>query len=422
MSSDPEQNDDIPQQPVETTEETTQGERQEDQQEEQEEDQEEEQEEQERDKNDETVDASEQEQQKEQEQQEEQEQRQERQREVSYGEHTDEVTETYDEGTARPVVGIDVVVHSSVHSPNLQEDVSTTTRGGGRESFVDHKSQMSETLPPSKGYLSVVSKRAVDVTDVSEESEAAPVRKSRSSVRSEPLLRTNSNMKRRVIPSGTLTPLYNANNMTTREEFMAFRIRNGVSPNYRGPVHVVENIYVSCAECGAPVDPVTRVPAGKLFFHPQCIRCKLCGKSSLTEAYFQAMYNAAICWECASRGLAPCVPREAAAARGIITGAVYGPVANAIRRHDRERQIQPINQSTLEGVVAPTLSVPPLHNRRNSTRGTMALIRRQQYYTQNDNNILCLPPATPVVESQADSRPSTTPKKRRSRQSFPKLM
>ncbi|ORC87213.1 uncharacterized protein TM35_000231840 [Trypanosoma theileri] len=469
MSSDPDQNEEVPQQPVETPEETTQ--EPQELQDEQEEPQEEPQEDEPQEEPQELLEEPQEEPQElenEQEEPQELENEQEEPREleneqeephpldpqedvkneetatqetdivsekqhlqsterdVSHGGHTDEATEAYYEGVVlQPSIGRRAVLRSSGYISNTPEDRSTVTKEGGQGSVADYKSQMSETLPPSTSRTTPGPANTVDVEGVSKVADETivPERKTPSPLRSSSLRHASStSMKRRIIPSGTLTPLYTANYMTTREEYMAFRTRNGVSPNYTGPVHVVENVYVACAACSAPVDPVTRVPAGRLFFHPQCIRCKLCGKSSLTEAYFPAMYNAAICSECAVRGLGPCVSREAAVARGIIPGAVCGNLATAIRRHDRQRSVQPINQSTLEGVVPPTLSIPPLHNRRNSTHGTMALIRRQQYYTQNDNNILCLPPAASTSDSVERSRSSSTSQKRRSRKSIPKLM
>ncbi|KEG07586.1 hypothetical protein DQ04_09351020 [Trypanosoma grayi] len=310
---------------------------------------------------------------------------------------------------------------------------SVATREGLEEnvSITERPMQMSTTLPPPKTSLPPSPTNAT-MTPIkergSEPKKGAPPslmtrRKSSSALNIDPpklapqsrlpvAQRPRSTTQRRAIPTGTLTPLYNANNMTTKEESMAFRLRNGVSPNYMGPVHVVENINVACAQCGAPVDPIARVPAGKLFFHPQCIRCKLCGRNDIVDAYFQVMSDSAICSECAVKGLARCVPREAAAARGIVVGALSGSIDNAIKQHDRRHKLQPINQSTVEGAIPPSLALSPIHNRTNSTSRSMELIQRQQYYTQNDNNVMGMPP--PVSpSSRGSSRPGTSSQRRR---------
>jgi hypothetical protein len=83
-----------------------------------------------------------------------------------------------------------------------------------------------------------------------------------------------------------------------------FRQRNHVAPSYRGPVYVVEDIYVPCALCRAPVDPVTRIPVGRLYFHPRCLRCSVCDKPAKDQA-FAERNGQPVCNECSTRGFAP---------------------------------------------------------------------------------------------------------------------
>lgn len=106
----------------------------------------------------------------------------------------------------------------------------------------------------------------------------------------------------------TTGPHYNAHQLTTTEEHALFRRRYGVSPSYHGRVVVEEDNYVTCSGCGGQVDPVERVPAGKLFFHPRCIHCALCGQyhGNVTHPFVQ-VGDKAICENCSSRGFARCL-------------------------------------------------------------------------------------------------------------------
>ncbi|KAF8297925.1 hypothetical protein TcYC6_0077140 [Trypanosoma cruzi] len=285
----------------------------------------------------------------------------------------------------------------------------STTKEGDAESLstaTETRFQMSKTLPPLTA-LSLLEKGI-----------GSEFRARDASNRSFKMGSYDSSTGNRFYSAGNYAPFRTVNSMTPNEEYMAFRARNGVSSYYKGPIFAVEDLYVMCAECGAPVDPVTRVPAGKLFFHPQCISCKLCGRTDIADAYFRAMGNGAICSECASRGFAWCVPREAAAARGIIPGAVVGKIDEAVRLYDLKRNLQPINHPTLPGAIPPTLVLGRLFVHRGQSTRKYSLIQRQQYYTQNDNNIICLPPEG----SRAYSRASSASRHRWKKDEMPKLM
>lgn len=83
-----------------------------------------------------------------------------------------------------------------------------------------------------------------------------------------------------------------------------FRERNRVASSYRGPVYVVEDIYVPCATCHAPVDPVSRVPVGSLYFHPRCLRCSVCNMPAATQAFAEVV-GQPVCADCNGRGFRP---------------------------------------------------------------------------------------------------------------------
>lgn len=183
----------------------------------------------------------------------------------------------------------------------------------------------------------------------------------------------------------------NAAMATPLEEYTRFRRHYQVSPSYKGPIYVAEDVMVPCVACGGPLDPIQRVPVGKLFFHRHCVECYLCGLKSLTEPYFQ-VGDRAVCTSCAEKGDARCVPREEAKSRRMILGAIKGNAYDAFRNYDRQRRLvvgsSTLNHPTVPGVSAPSLSVGLLHNRRNTTKRTFELVQRQQHYTQNDCNIL----------------------------------
>lgn len=198
-------------------------------------------------------------------------------------------------------------------------------------------------------------------------------------------------------------PLFNTAYATPGEEYHRFRQHYKVSPSYTGPIYVPENVMVMCSGCGGPLDPVRRVPVGKLFFHIHCVHCFLCGARRVEEPYFQ-VGNQAVCSNCAEKGDARCVPKEEAGRRNITLGALKGNAYNVFDVMDyRKRRADAsatLNYATLPNVYPPSLSIGTLHNRRNTTRRTFELLQRQQHYTQNDcNMIFALPPPAPPSSS-----------------------
>ncbi|KPI86048.1 hypothetical protein ABL78_4886 [Leptomonas seymouri] len=228
----------------------------------------------------------------------------------------------------------------------------------------------------------------------------------------------------------------NAQYKTIPEEYTEFRAKNRVRSSYRGPVFTVEDVCVACHTCGGPVDPVTRVPVGSLFFHVNCLQCYLCGRREGTAGHYVQVDRQAVCSECAARGYDWWVSRQEALSRGIIFGAIQGDVYDAMDAHDRgERGLvrlsrsarsasscavrrkssavpagaagavvdaSTLNRPTVPGALPPSLNIRPVHNTRNTGRRSFALMERQQYYTQSDNNLLMrVPDARPRTGSAA---------------------
>ncbi|AIO01567.1 hypothetical protein LPMP_332760 [Leishmania panamensis] len=195
---------------------------------------------------------------------------------------------------------------------------------------------------------------------------------------------------------------------TIPEEYAEYRERNNVRCNYRGPVYVVENVCVPCNACGSPVDPVRRVPVGSLFFHETCLHCFLCRRRTGVAGLYLQVDRQAVCSECAARGYGSWVPRHEAQSRGMVYGAIRGDTYAAIEAHDRNVEQKQrrtagrpitgggasstLNKATIPGVLPPSLAIANVHNHRNTSARSFALMKRQQYYTQSDNNmIMALP-------------------------------
>lgn len=207
--------------------------------------------------------------------------------------------------------------------------------------------------------------------------------------------------------SGGLTtgPHMNMQSATPGEENARFRRHMKVSPSYTGPIYVAEDTMKACAACGGPLDPIRRVPVGRLFFHRTCVECYLCGLKSVTEPYFQ-VGDRAVCSSCAEKGDARCVPREEANQRHVVLGSIRGNSYEYFRHYDQQHRLSTtLNKPMVPGVSAPSLSVGMLHNNRNTTRRTFELLQRQQHYTQNDCNIMFkpleeIPPDPPRIKAK----------------------
>ncbi|CBZ30072.1 conserved hypothetical protein [Leishmania mexicana MHOM/GT/2001/U1103] len=227
--------------------------------------------------------------------------------------------------------------------------------------------------------------------------------------RSEPFQRGADGNYSTVYAASGLT--VNAQYQTIPEEHAAYRQRNKVNPNYRGPLYVVEDLCVPCNACGGPVDPVRRVPVGSLFFHEGCLHCYLCGRRTGVAGLYLQLDRQAICSECAGRGYEHWVPRQELESRGMVYGATRGDIYAAIDAHDRsaakhqQRRIlslpitagggsSTLNKAIVPGALPPSLSIANVHNRRNTSARSFALMERQQYYTQSDNNVIMAVPAS----------------------------
>ncbi|CAG9580916.1 conserved hypothetical protein [Leishmania major strain Friedlin] len=242
--------------------------------------------------------------------------------------------------------------------------------------------------------------------------------------RSEPFLRGADGNYSTVYAASGLT--VNAQYQTIPEEHAEYRQRNKVNLNYRGPLYVVEDVYVPCNACGGPVDPVRRVPVGSLFFHEGCLHCYLCGRRTGVAGLYLQVDRQAVCSECAGRGYEHWVPRQEVESRGMVYGATRGDVYAAIDAHDRgaathrQRRIgslpitadggsSTLNKAVVPGALPPSLSIANVHNRQNTSARSFALMRRQQYYTQSDNNvIMALPASAARSPSTAGRRKGST--------------
>lgn len=96
-------------------------------------------------------------------------------------------------------------------------------------------------------------------------------------------------------------------------EHAQFLTRNKVDPRYSGPVFTTETIYVPCGYCGTPVDPVSRVPVGRMFFHPHCLRCAICNKVQSRTLPFVARQGQPVCQSCDRNKSVTLPPLRAAA-------------------------------------------------------------------------------------------------------------
>lgn len=190
----------------------------------------------------------------------------------------------------------------------------------------------------------------------------------------------------------------NGHQMTTAEEYEFFRRRYHVHPNYRGPVYVPEDVMAPCNSCGGPLDPISRVPVGSVFFHLACLECYICKKKGITEPFI-AVSGVPVCSGCAERGYAKTIRQE------IIKSHSAQPLS--MKRKGLPSTMA-LNHAVLAGATAPSLTINPLHNRRNTSRRSFLLMQRQQYYTQSDANHLMPRQATntgsPVLLPTLQSR------------------
>ncbi|CAD2221454.1 hypothetical protein AGDE_13214 [Angomonas deanei] len=215
--------------------------------------------------------------------------------------------------------------------------------------------------------------------------------------------------------------------LTTAEENERFRRQNKVATTYKGPVYVSEDTHTLCNGCGTPVDPVTRVPVGQLFFHPACVRCNLCGKTGVAEPFYQYGYSV-VCSDCVYKGHTPFVNPEEAERRGMVLGAIRGDPQKVFHQQDEQRRLmnQPnrrvhsqfghsgagatVNQTSVQDATPPTLTISSgLHDPRNTSTRSFQLMQRQQYYTQNDWNVRTMMPPERTRNRSSSRKSSPKP-------------
>lgn len=174
-------------------------------------------------------------------------------------------------------------------------------------------------------------------------------------------------------------------------EAKSFRERNSVKNSYRGPVFVVEDVWVACARCGAVVDPVVRVPVHNRYYHPDCVRCVVCGRKERNGVYYP-VHEEPVCKDCMTRGYDRQVP--------------------STRAH---RSVPRSAPRSITGFPGTALSPQALIHDVSPQR-VKRLIERQLAASAVDSNILTSPPppspkkpssAAPTIESQ--TRPQLPP-------------
>lgn len=219
-------------------------------------------------------------------------------------------------------------------------------------------------------------------------------------------------------PPGThnalLTHKYEPEVRPSQEGFM---MRNHIAPTYHGPVFVVEDVWVRCSLCAAAVDPVVRIPVGKQWFHPKCLRCAVCARPSRTDA-FRAVKEQPVCSDCFARGFdkalqqprGGCLPPSRGASRagsraqgGTITPRrAISPSSNAAT---------PLRISAGPSPQAHRLPSTPFLDTRSITKRQSELLERQRLLTEGDLNILM---TRPMKDSAAPSPANPTPSALRS--------
>lgn len=194
-----------------------------------------------------------------------------------------------------------------------------------------------------------------------------------------------------------------------QERYLA---RNKVAPSFKGALFVVEDVWVPCSQCHAPVDPVVRIPVGKLWFHPQCLRCSICSKPSRTQI-FQSVNEQPVCADCLGRGFGRTVPRLPRAVGGsffpTIRSGQSSPtpaLTSTPRKAIMDRPSAGPSPSSGSGAVVPSgspgvspqrkiaLGGTPFIDERSVTKRQLGLMSRQQAVFLNDRNIVLHAPSS----------------------------
>jgi hypothetical protein len=195
--------------------------------------------------------------------------------------------------------------------------------------------------------------------------------------------------------SSLLSNKYTANVGPEQQSFLR---RNKVAQSYKGAVFAIEDVWVPCANCRAPVDPVQRIPVGSLWFHPSCLRCTICQLPSRTNV-FHAVEQQPVCAECVGRGYGHTVkrsasrsPRREVSITASPTALLGGPLSQqrlTLMSRGSSRQALPPSRGTDMGRdAAGGFSVTK--DPRAVTRRGLELLERQEALQRNDGNILLL--------------------------------
>jgi hypothetical protein len=169
-------------------------------------------------------------------------------------------------------------------------------------------------------------------------------------------------------------------------ENSGFRNRNRIADSYHGPVHVVEDVQVLCAACFSPVNPVERVPVGPNFYHPQCLRCELCSRSSRTTV-FRDVDGTPLCNSCYGSGGG----------------------ARAVGRNNNQHKALVAHRTSHQHTLSSGLRL----DTRSCTPRQAMLLERQTAFLQGDPNLLIdnrLPSSMATRQSSA-RRGSQSPQK-----------
>lgn len=214
-----------------------------------------------------------------------------------------------------------------------------------------------------------------------------------------------------------LSNKYDCNVGPQQERFLA---RNHVAPTYKGPVFVVEDVWVPCSHCRAPVDPVVRIPVGKLVFHPQCLRCVVCQRPSRTDM-FHSVGGQPVCHDCGNRGFDRSVKKTLQQQR-IALRLQQRSVSrerSAAGSVTPRRALSPASPSGSPSPAPLAIGAPrcnpasPFLDSRAITRRQKELLDRQRAVVEGDRNILfVIPPSLSVASTVSpmnhmDLRPST---------------
>jgi hypothetical protein len=197
-----------------------------------------------------------------------------------------------------------------------------------------------------------------------------------------------------------------------------FRKRNKIAPTFHGPVFVVEDVWVTCGRCQTPVDPVTRIPVGRLFYHPACLRCIICQKPSKGQI-FKAQKGHPVCQDCSNVGYKvtnEVLKQERQALEGRQSRTSFNGTRGSSASPNVAAAFSLRSLGTLSATPSRPLALPPVPSPgkrtqspstgsrpgstlspvRGCTERSQQLLDRQTAVYQNDANIILALPAPPT--------------------------